>query len=449
MHIRRSFSARLFGQSLKRIGTALKEVAAGQTDPIGATNLPAELHALVQTRDPISTTPLTEQSERRDQLQRMALLTRLAIELRAALDSATIAHNVLAAIGLHGNVDMASIVLVGPNDTIELALSNSAGQPQPMPPEETRQLLERGPAGWDWRDSSSVLLANDAQALGWESASHALRSGSVMALPLSHGQTTFGLLTLSHQVPNHFTSQDLLLFEGVAAQAGVALSAAGSIQAARQQRGQRLPEQELQITHNREPMHTIFDHLPDGLVLLDATGHILIANDAFCEDVLGMLPRAAIGRQYTTIIQELEQSAQITIEPHPSIPTVRRAHCDGGDGRRRWYDIDRYGVAADDNADQVIERWRDITRQEEQQLALLHDEQLTTMSRLAANVVHEIGNPLQSVRSCIDLSREDRTLTPTTAEYLELASSELRRMSQILSQLRDLYRLPLNEANNE
>jgi hypothetical protein len=53
------------------------------------------------------------------------------------------------------------------------------------------------------------------------------------------------------------------------------------------------------------------------------------------------------------------------------------------------------------------------------------------------------------VRSCIDLSREDRTLTASTAEYLELASSELRRMSHILTQLRDLYRLPMDEANNE
>ena len=53
------------------------------------------------------------------------------------------------------------------------------------------------------------------------------------------------------------------------------------------------------------------------------------------------------------------------------------------------------------------------------------------------------------LKSCIDLSREDRTLAGPTAEYLELASSELRRMSHILSQLRDLYRLPLNEANHE
>ena len=51
-------------------------------------------------------------------------------------------------------------------------------------------------------------------------------SGSVMALPLSHGQATFGILAINHPLPGHFSSQDLLLFEGVAAQTGVALSAA-------------------------------------------------------------------------------------------------------------------------------------------------------------------------------------------------------------------------------
>lgn len=443
MHIRRSFSVRLVGQSLKRIGAALKhDPAEVQPALIETTSPPVEPAVPAQTRDSAT------HAELRDQLQRTMLLTQLAVELRAACDPATIAHNVLVAMKVHSNAS-AAIVLVGPNGAIDLALSNNGGLPQPMPSEQARQLLERGPAGWDWRDSSSVMLVNDAQPLDWESADYVAPSGSVMALPLAHGHTSFGLLTICHQLPNHFTSHDLLLFEGVAAQAGMALGAVRGSQAERHSRVQPICEQEHQITHSRDPMHIIFDHLPDGLVLLDATGCILIANDAFCEDVLGLLPRATIGRQYATIIQELAQSAQIAIEPHASIPTVRRARCAGGDGRQRWYDIDRYSVTADDGAEQVIERWRDITRQEEQQRELLHDEQLTTMARLAANVVHEIGNPLQSVRSCIDLSREDRTLAATTAEYLELASSELRRMSQILSQLRDLYRLPLNEANNE
>jgi GAF domain-containing protein len=444
MHIRRGFSVRLVGQSLKRIGAALKhDLTEVQPALIETTNPPIEPPALVQTRDPAI------HPEIHDQIQRTTLLTQLAIELRAAFDPPTIAHNLLATMNIHSSDASVAIVLVGSNGAIDLALSNNRGLLQPIPSEQARRLLERGPAGWNWRDSSSVLLANDAQLLDWEHFDRTAPAGSIMALPLAHAHTSFGLLTISHQLPNHFTSQDLLLFEGVAAQASLALRAAHENQAMQHPHVQPISEQAHQITHSRDPMHIIFDHLPDGLVLLDAGGHILIANEAFCEDVLSLPPRATIGRRYAAIIQDLQQSAQIAIEPHPSIPTMQRARCAGTDGRQRWYDIDRYSVAADDGAEQLIERWRDITRQEEQQREQLHDEQLTTMARLAGNVVHEIGNPLQSVRSCIDLSREDRTLAATTTEYLELASSELRRMSQILSQLRDLYRLPLNEANNE
>jgi signal transduction histidine kinase len=229
----------------------------------------------------------------------------------------------------------------------------------------------------------------------------------------------------------------------------MALSIARASQPDRQRDLAPLTEPHRQIALNSDPVHTIFDHLPDGLVLLDAAGRILIANEAFCEDVLNIPPRAAIGQPYAQMLHELEQSQQITIEPHPSIPALRRARCCGGDDRQRWYEIDRYAMAAGEDAEQVIERWRDITRQEEQRRELLHDEQQTTIARMAATVVHEIGNPLQSVRSCIDLSREDRTLAQPTAEYLELASSELRRMSQILGRLRNLYRPLVNEANHE
>jgi PAS domain S-box-containing protein len=453
MHIRRSFHLCLFGQSLKRIGAALKDLGEARPARIGATSMPAELRVLEQSSDTACDTLTSAQLDLHDQLQRTALLTRLPIDLRAAIDPAMIVHNILAVISLHSDANAAAIVLVGPDGAIELALSNSGGQPQPMPLEQARRVLERGPAGWDWRDSGSVVLTNDTHDLCWEGAGDAAPSGSVMALPLSHGHATFGVLTISHPMPGHFTSQDLLLFEGVAAQAGVALSAARWNQEERHRHDQAqlldqpMSEQDIQLTHSRDPMQIIFDHLPDGLVLIDTAGRILIANDAFCEDVLGVLPRTAIGRHYAAIIQDLEQGEQITIEPHPSVPTARRARCAGGEGRQRWYDIDRYVVAADDGAEQVIERWRDITRQEEQHRELPCDERLTTMARLAANAVHEIGNPLQSVRSCIDLSREDATLAAPTAEYLELASSELRRMSHILSQLRDLYRSPLNEAN--
>src|SRR6476646_5952086 len=130
MHIRRSFDLRLFGQSLKRIGTALKDGGASPPDRMIPTDMPAQMHALVQSPDPTSTTRPTDQPELYDQLQRTALLTRLAIELRAALDPAMIAHTILAAISQHSDAGAAMIVLVGPAGVVELALTNSgSGRP--------------------------------------------------------------------------------------------------------------------------------------------------------------------------------------------------------------------------------------------------------------------------------------------------------------------------------
>src|SRR4051794_4350034 len=97
MHIRRSFHVRLFGKSLKRIGTALKDLGEGRTAHIGATDMPTKLRALAQARDTVCDTLAAYQPKLHDQLQRTALLTRLAIDLHAALDPATVVHNILTA----------------------------------------------------------------------------------------------------------------------------------------------------------------------------------------------------------------------------------------------------------------------------------------------------------------------------------------------------------------
>src|SRR5262249_2140436 len=420
--------------------------------------------------------------------------------------------SVLTLIGLQVDASDATIVVIGPDGSIDLAYCTSAGQPRAMTFEQARRELEHGPASLVWRHSSSLALRNDARA-GCREGHHDTRpAGSVIALPLTHSHTTFGVLTISHPTPGHFTSEDLLLFEGIAAQASVAGSAVRLGLEGRRRRAQALllaigqspaaersaeqlaaeliersaavfdagaaalflaadggralncfaihhlrsperaehaetlsaqmaaaaerawqtcvptsellpegtsakhiPEhdrwacvalplrhagdtigafvlarrthskavfsadtwamlalfgnmiadvlapprhrqQAVAPSHSREPMRVIFDHLPDGLVLIDAEGRILIANDAFCEDVLVLPPRAAFGQNYASIIQELERSEQLTIEPHPSFPAARRACCAGDGGRRRWYEIDRF-VVADDGPEQVIERW--------------------------------------------------------------------------------------------
>lgn len=636
----------LLMRSIERVAVALQELGQGRPARIGAAGVPEDLRALAHAVNASSDTLSAREHELHDQLRRTALLTRLAIDLHASLDQDAIARDILAAIGRDIDACDATIVLADADGAIELAQTTAGGQLHSLSPAQARQALEYGPAS-QVLGTGSVRLSNNALAASASRSDQPI--GSVVALPLTHGGATFGVLTIRHPRAGQFSSHDLLLFEAVAAQSSLALGAArlrreaqirreqalllsigptlapeplaaqpvaellersaaafdaeasalflaesdrealscftsylapaaregehaeallagmagvaerawqagapisallpngvsaeqdrpacvalllqhngatiGAFALARRTAGalklpadawailaaftdtlasafarpplaahqpgaaeraaeqarvtvnerrcapisdqpacigahQAAPAAALLAAPEREPdaaargselLHTIFDHLPDGLVLLDGEGRILIANEPFCEDVLGILPRAAIGQQYDAILQELERCGQLAIEPHPCVALARRARCTTG-AQQRWYQIDRYAAESGAGMQQLIERWRDTTRQEQQRHELQHDEQLTTIARLAASVVHEIGNPLQSVRSCIDLSREDTTLAPPTAEYLELAGSELTAMAQILGRLRDLYRLPLSEATHD
>gem|GEM_PF-706777 len=74
----------------------------------------------------------------------------------------------------------------------------------------------------------------------------------------------------------------------------------------------------------------------------------------------------------------------------------------------------------------------DITERKLSEAALLRNEKLAAVGRLAASIAHEINNPLESVTNLLYLAR---TATDATqiAEYLATAESELRRASAITS----------------
>jgi len=73
------------------------------------------------------------------------------------------------------------------------------------------------------------------------------------------------------------------------------------------------------------------------------------------------------------------------------------------------------------------------------QLHLLRTEKLATVGELAAGVAHEIGNPLSSIYSLIEVLQEEK-LTPFTKESLKEMSHLVERISKIV---RDLVEMPL------
>jgi PAS domain S-box-containing protein len=303
-----------------------------------------------------------------------------------------------------------------------------------------------------WRDRASIteVVAGAAGGKAAPAYNHDVPDTLLcVALPLLHNGAAVGVFALARRAHGLavFSARVwsmLTILTNVAAAAFANRQMIDQLHRRAELLEKQVRERTGQLQNSRDLLRVVFDHLPDGLILLDSAGQILAANEAFCREVAGLPLPEVIGRHYPSLTHELEQRGQLVFGPRTGDPTyVARRICPAG--HQSWYEVDRYAVAS---GAQTIERWRDMTYQEELRHQLLLHEQLASLGRLAASVVHEVGNPLQIVRSCLELCRETCELPEQATEYLDLAGGELRRMSHILAQLRDLYRPQRQEWKN-
>jgi|HubBroStandDraft_4_1064222.scaffolds.fasta_scaffold00228_8 PAS domain S-box-containing protein len=88
----------------------------------------------------------------------------------------------------------------------------------------------------------------------------------------------------------------------------------------------------------------------------------------------------------------------------------------------------------------VVLVFRDITQRRQTEQTLRASDRLTQVGRLAATIAHEIRNPLDTVSNLVYLLRQDSYPNPETSQYLNLASEELGRITQITGQLLTFHR---------
>jgi PAS domain S-box-containing protein len=83
---------------------------------------------------------------------------------------------------------------------------------------------------------------------------------------------------------------------------------------------------------------------------------------------------------------------------------------------------------------------RDISDRKRFEDQLVQAEKHAVIGRMVGSVTHEINNPLQTIKNCLYLIRQDTPTESPTAEPLEMASSETARLTDLVGQLRELYR---------
>ncbi|MCG8353566.1 MAG: GAF domain-containing protein [Chloroflexales bacterium] len=100
-------------------------------------------------------------------------------------------------------------------------------QLHPITESQAQTILSRGLAGWALRSGRSFVSSDITRDKRWaKMMQEGLHTGSVVIVPIRQERTAIGVLMVHHRTPNYFTSHDLVLMEGVAAQASISLSAA-------------------------------------------------------------------------------------------------------------------------------------------------------------------------------------------------------------------------------
>lgn len=71
---------------------------------------------------------------------------------------------------------------------------------------------------------------------------------------------------------------------------------------------------------------------------------------------------------------------------------------------------------------------------------LVQSEKLAALGRMLASITHEINNPLQTIKNSLYLIQADLNPEDQLLEYLDIASAETKRISNLVAQLREIYR---------
>jgi signal transduction histidine kinase len=89
---------------------------------------------------------------------------------------------------------------------------------------------------------------------------------------------------------------------------------------------------------------------------------------------------------------------------------------------------------------------RDRRERRRAEEALMHNEKIAMLGRLAATIAHEINNPLSSVTNVLYLLSTQSELTNDSRILIEMAQSELKRVAEISHQTLSFYRDSPNPA---
>ena len=193
-----------------------------------------------------------------------------------------------------------------------------------------------------------------------------------------------------------------------------------------------------QILNSRNTLRTFFDNIPSGVYIVDRSYTILAINSRRSERV-GQKPQELVGeRCYEKLFGQLSPCPECrALDAFTGIPSVRTASELRPNETFVHWEITTVPIREPSNEiNQVIVFEEDVTEKWILEANLIQSEKMASIGQLAANVAHEINNPLAAIIANAQLLLRDLAdPDENTLDSLRLIETAGDRAAKIVSNL--------------
>jgi PAS domain S-box-containing protein len=180
-------------------------------------------------------------------------------------------------------------------------------------------------------------------------------------------------------------------------------------------------------------LEAIYRTAPIALALFDPVEFRYLRLNSRQAEMVGLPPEEILGKTLTEIapIAGLREMFEQVARGKPVINALLEGELPMSPGEHRSWTVNYFPVYDADGSIQAISAASlEITTQKRAELALIQNEKIAAVGRLASSISHEINNPLEAVTNLLYLLKAE-DLSPEGQQYLATAARELARVSQI------------------
>ena len=323
--------------------------------------------------------------------------------LRRAIDAA------IAAIGADGG----AVRLLDPA-TGHLVVAAARGLPDPYLMSAQAIPLGQGIIGQvaqDGRPRAGKDFTNDP----WLAPLHRDELyHSYLCVPLRAGEETdakhpiVGTLGVVSQTHRDFDAREVALLATIGNQIGVAVARAryaADLNHANVEMERLLAQTQAQARRMRQ----IIDTVPDGMLLLDAAGRVVLVNPVIEQDLVMLTNVAARGR--ITHLGGRPLTELLTAPPTGLWHEVTV--------NNRFFEVIARPIETGPTPGGWVMVVRDVTQRREIEQRAQQQERLAAVGQLAAGIAHEINNPMTSVQGFTEMLLDDMDPDDPNRGYLQ------------------------------